>query len=51
MKLTEETFKHILLPVYISTYKFKGKRFDCGSVEGYLEATNYFAKTQGINNI
>ncbi len=22
-------------------YKFKGKRFDCGSVEGYIEATNY----------
>ncbi len=21
--------------------KFKGKRFDCGSVEGYVEATNY----------
>jgi hypothetical protein len=28
MKLTEETFKHILLPVYISTYKFKGKRYN-----------------------
>jgi UTP--glucose-1-phosphate uridylyltransferase len=24
-------------------YKFKGKRFDCGSVKGYVEATNYFA--------
>ena len=35
----------------VIAYKFKGKRFDCGSVEGYLEATNYFAKTQGINNI
>ncbi|MFK7863221.1 MAG: UTP--glucose-1-phosphate uridylyltransferase GalU [Pseudohongiellaceae bacterium] len=22
-------------------YKFKGKRFDCGSVEGYIDATNY----------
>ncbi|MBU2705175.1 UTP--glucose-1-phosphate uridylyltransferase GalU [Zooshikella marina] len=22
-------------------YKFKGKRFDCGSIEGYIEATNY----------
>ena len=31
--------------------KFKGKRFDCGSVKGYLEATNHFAKTLGINNI
>ena len=25
-------------------YKFKGKRFDCGSVEGFVEATNYYAK-------
>ena len=23
-------------------YKFKGKRFDCGSVLGFIEATNYF---------
>jgi len=23
-------------------YKFKGKRFDCGSVNGFIEATNYF---------
>jgi len=22
-------------------YKFKGKRFDCGSVDGYIQATNY----------
>jgi UTP--glucose-1-phosphate uridylyltransferase len=29
-------------------YKFKGKRFDCGSIKGYIEATNYFAKQQGI---
>ncbi len=28
-------------------YKFKGKRFDCGSVEGFIDATNYtFQKTQ-----
>ncbi|CDG56851.1 UTP--glucose-1-phosphate uridylyltransferase [Campylobacter coli 76339] len=26
----------------ILAYKFKGKRFDCGSVEGFVEATNYF---------
>ncbi|MGR5177875.1 UTP--glucose-1-phosphate uridylyltransferase GalU [Vibrio mediterranei] len=25
----------------VMAYKFKGKRFDCGSVEGYMEATNY----------
>ncbi len=23
-------------------YKFKGRRFDCGSVDGFVEATNYF---------
>ena len=22
-------------------YQFKGQRFDCGSVEGFVEATNY----------
>jgi len=22
--------------------KFKGRRFDCGSVEGFVEATNYY---------
>ena len=35
----------------VIAYKFKGKRFDCGSVHGYLEATNHFAKKLGINNI
>jgi len=29
-------------------FKFKGKRFDCGSIEGFLKATNYFAKKLGI---
>jgi len=23
-------------------YKFKGKRFDCGSIDGFIKATNYF---------
>jgi len=27
----------------VIAYKFKGKRFDCGSVKGYLDATNHFA--------
>ena len=22
-------------------YKFKGRRFDCGSLDGFVEATNY----------
>ena len=35
----------------VIAYKFKGKRFDCGNVKGYLEATNHFAKILGINNI
>ncbi len=26
----------------ILTGKFQGKRFDCGSVDGFVEATNYF---------
>ncbi len=28
----------------ILAYKFQGKRFDCGSVDGFVEATNYFYK-------
>ena len=26
----------------VIAYKFKGTRFDCGSVDGFVEATNYF---------
>ena len=33
----------------VIAYKFKGKRFDCGSVKGYLEATNHFANNLKIN--
>lgn len=25
----------------VMAYKFRGKRFDCGSVDGYIDATNY----------
>lgn len=28
----------------VLAYKFHGKRFDCGSVDGFVEATNYFYK-------
>lgn len=28
----------------VIAFKFNGKRFDCGSVEGFLDATNYFAQ-------
>ena len=26
----------------VMAYKFRGKRFDCGSIDGFVEATNYF---------
>ncbi len=26
----------------VLAYRFEGKRFDCGSIEGFVEATNYF---------
>ena len=28
----------------VLAYKFHGKRFDCGSVDGFVKATNYFYK-------
>ena len=30
----------------VIAFKFEGKRFDCGSVDGFVEATNYFYKKQ-----
>jgi len=32
----------------VIAYKFQGTRFDCGSVKGFVTATNYFAKQQNI---
>ena len=32
----------------VIAYKFKGRRFDCGNLKGYIEATNFFAKKEGI---
>jgi len=32
----------------VIAYKFEGKRFDCGSINGFLEANNFFALKQGI---
>ena len=32
----------------VIAYKFKGRRFDCGSVRGYVKATNHFAKLEGL---
>jgi UTP--glucose-1-phosphate uridylyltransferase len=33
----------------VIAYKFEGKRFDCGSVRGYIDATNYYATKMDIN--
>jgi len=32
----------------VIAYKFKGRRFDCGGIEGFIQATNYFAKKKGV---
>jgi len=32
----------------VIAYKFKGRRFDCGSITGYLEATTFLARKKGI---
>lgn len=32
----------------VIAYKFQGRRFDCGSVKGFVMATNAFAKLEGI---
>jgi len=32
----------------VIAFKFKGKRFDCGDIEGYVKATNHFAIKAGI---
>jgi len=32
----------------VIAYKFQGTRYDCGSVKGFVTATNQFAKEQGI---
>ncbi|MEZ4874438.1 MAG: DNA helicase PriA [Flavobacteriaceae bacterium] len=37
MKLSDETFKHILLPVYVSAYQYNGKRYNF-YVNGQTEA-------------
>lgn len=33
----------------VIAYKFKGTRFDCGSVDGFVEATNYFYQKGEMN--
>lgn len=33
----------------VIAYRFEGKRFDCGSVDGFVEATNYFYKKGNVS--
>lgn len=32
----------------VLAYKFKGKRFDCGSIDGYVEAINYYYERSNV---
>jgi UTP--glucose-1-phosphate uridylyltransferase len=32
----------------VITYKFKGTRFECGSIKGFVVATNHFAQSDGL---
>ena len=32
----------------VIAYKFNGQRFDCGSIDGFVKATNHYAKKEGI---
>ena len=41
LQLTDALLKQISDKGVIG-YKFKGKRFDCGSISGYIQAQNYF---------
>lgn len=34
----------------VIAYKFKGKRFDCGSIPGFIEATNYIYESMKVKN-
>jgi len=34
----------------VIAYKFQGKRFDCGSIDGFVEATNYLYKNKILSN-
>ena len=34
----------------VLAYKFRGRRFDCGNVDGFVEATNYVYEHVYINN-
>lgn len=44
VQITDALLKQALDGKVIA-YKFNGNRFDCGTVEGFVKATNYFAKS------
>lgn len=39
-----DALKELAKEEKVIAYKFKGTRFDCGSVDGYVDAINYFYK-------
>ncbi len=41
---------HLAEKGMVLAYKFKGTRFDCGSVEGYVEATNHLYELEKEKN-
>ncbi len=41
LQITDALMNHAKNGMVLA-YKFKGTRFDCGSVDGFVEATNYF---------
>ncbi len=49
LQITDALCEHAKKGMVIA-YKFKGKRFDCGSVEGFVEATNYFYNLEQAKN-
>ena len=45
LQITDALMNHAKKGMVLA-YKFKGDRFDCGSVDGFVEATNYFYNKQ-----
>ncbi|MBU1668878.1 UTP--glucose-1-phosphate uridylyltransferase GalU [bacterium] len=41
LQITDALMNHAKKGMVLA-YKFKGKRFDCGSVDGFVQATNHF---------
>ncbi len=41
LQITDALLNHAKKGMVLA-YKFKGKRFDCGSIDGFVQATNYF---------